>query len=630
MKPDRSVAPLLLALALSPLASAQESRGPDEPTCRNVNFPSSEERLVRACHAQFNFCANPPPAWQRLPQVMQVCAAIERERLLPRAAISGAPREPAIVNPPSVAIGPGGHAAALAGAWKLNGNGFVGDASVQQNADGTLIGSVYGDALTGYYAPGERVGVWLRLQGGRPIQAFVGQASADGASLAGRIYTLNATTSGGSAQRNLFAFAAQRGASAPPNPGLPPAAAGPANVSGTHAIVGNGFAGTLQLNQAPDGALSGSVYGQPIEGHYAAGSGTIAFIRYSASGQPYQLFVGSVTPQGVQNGEFFALSANAGASAQRMRFGWTLQAATTASAPAQSPPPQNRLGPSGGPHGQVIVSAGVAVPPAGSAPASASGAPPPATITGWEVVTGNSLSPPGGGEGSTTTYCPSGKVATGVAEGSNSSTESRFVSNAPLPDGSGWLTGVAMEPFPPHNLGMGRPKVICVDRPDGYRIASASRSLAARERAVVEAACPPGSVLVGGGTQAGREVFAASSAPRADGRAWQAYFRNDLVLPGAVSAQVFAICVSDRYAASLRVVSSGETTLPAGGLAENIRASCGSRSLSAGMFTDVTTVRYSFQWLQNPNPGWPARTWMGALRVFEGNATFGLRAICAQ
>jgi len=157
----------------------------------------------------------------------------------------------------------------------------------------------------------------------RPIQAYIGQASADGTSFSGRLLALNTSNAGASPGRNVFAFSALRAApAAPGNPGVPTSPAGPASIAGTHQINGNGFIGPLQLNQAPDGMLSGTVYGNPIEGHYAAGTGSIAFIRYSAPGQPFQLFVGSVTAQGMR-GELLALNGGAGASLQRMRYEWS-------------------------------------------------------------------------------------------------------------------------------------------------------------------------------------------------------------------------------------------------------------------------------------------------------------------
>lgn len=220
--------------------------------------------------------------------------------------------------------------------WNLNGNGYPGDVRVQQSADGTLSGTIYGEPLTGYYASGERIGVWLRGAPSRPIQAYVGGAAPDGMHFAGRFYGLNGNTSGATAQRNVFAFTAVRAAAAPPpHPGVPTAAPGPASVAGALAVSGNGHAGSLVLSQAADGTLSGTIYGDALSGHYAAGTGTIAFLRFTGA-QPTQLYVGTATPQGI-SGEFYALAVAAGASSRRMRYAWTAQPAAAASAPAPQP-----------------------------------------------------------------------------------------------------------------------------------------------------------------------------------------------------------------------------------------------------------------------------------------------------
>jgi hypothetical protein len=209
--------------------------------------------------------------------------------------------------------------------WRLNGNGYPGEVTVQQAADGTLSGSIYGNPLTGFYSPGERIGVWLRGAPTQPDQAFVGQATPDGMSFAGRFYGLNTTASGATAQRNVFAFTALRAApSHPDHPGVPNAAAGPASVAGTLPLVANGHAGQLVLSQAPDGSLSGSLYGDRLTGHYAQGTGSIAFLRFTGA-QPVQLYIGNVSAQGI-NGEFYALTVPAGGSAQRMRYSWSAQA----------------------------------------------------------------------------------------------------------------------------------------------------------------------------------------------------------------------------------------------------------------------------------------------------------------
>jgi hypothetical protein len=222
----------------------------------------------------------------------------------------------------------------LSAIWRINGNGYPGELIVRQAADGSLSGSIYGDPLSGHHAPGERVAVLLRGPLGRPLQAMVVEVSADGMAIGGRLFALNAINAGASPARNVFGFSGQRAAAAPPGaPALPVSGVGPASIAGSHAIIGNGQPGALALTQAPDGSLNGTVYGQPMDGHYASGTGSVALMRYAAPGQPMQLYVGSATPQGL-SGEFYALTTGGGASLQRMRFAWS----ATSPAAAQTPP----------------------------------------------------------------------------------------------------------------------------------------------------------------------------------------------------------------------------------------------------------------------------------------------------
>ena len=219
----------------------------------------------------------------------------------------------------------------LSAVWRLNGNGFLGNLTLEQVQDGALSGTMYGDPVVGYYASGERIAVLLRGPLNKPIQAFVAQVTPDGLSLSGNFYALNASSSGGTASRNVFSFSAQRGPSTDPsNPGQPQSASGPNIIAGSHDLNGNGHRGFLQVSQAADGTLSGNVYGNTLEGHYATGTGSVAFLRYSASGQPFQLYVGRVTASGM-NGNFYALNAGAGASSQRVRYDWSAAPATSAS-----------------------------------------------------------------------------------------------------------------------------------------------------------------------------------------------------------------------------------------------------------------------------------------------------------
>lgn len=93
------------ALALPLAASAQEYKSLSEKDCRNVHFPSSEQRLVRACNARFNLCATPPLAWTQTPEVMQVCRTIRLEQQLQGAVL--APGNSTIVAPPRQLNGAG-------------------------------------------------------------------------------------------------------------------------------------------------------------------------------------------------------------------------------------------------------------------------------------------------------------------------------------------------------------------------------------------------------------------------------------------------------------------------------------------------------------------------------------------
>lgn len=224
-------------------------------------------------------------------------------------------------------------------AWRIDGGAQVGDAKVQRAADGTLSGSLFGEPLTGFHAPGERLGVWLRGDPSRPSQAFVGTETPDGTAMVGRGYALDAGSA--SKNRNVFVFTAVREGGKPPrDKPLPPAdSAGPAVVSGALPLLANGAPGDIVLEQAADGSLGGKILGDRLAGHYAPRSGTIVFLRYDGR-QPVQLYTGSVTPRGI-TGEFYALTPRAGGSERRMRYEWSAQAPQLAQAPAI----QNRLVP---------------------------------------------------------------------------------------------------------------------------------------------------------------------------------------------------------------------------------------------------------------------------------------------
>lgn len=242
--------------------------------------------------------------------------------------------------PPLPAVGaPAGATsatAAVAGAWRINANGYPGDLLLQQTGEGAVSGSMYGEPVFGWSAAGERTLALLRGPIGRPIQFYVAQHTPDGALLDGLFYALNATTAGGSTTRNVFGFRGLR-SEVPANKPSPARASGPPNLSGGYTIDGNGYVGTLTLAQGPDGTLNGTAYADRIEGHYASGTGTVAFVRFSGA-TPSQVFVGSVVGDELR-GDFFALTAAAGASAQRVRFGWSARPSAQAAVPLA--PPRN-------------------------------------------------------------------------------------------------------------------------------------------------------------------------------------------------------------------------------------------------------------------------------------------------
>ena len=90
---------------------------------------------------------------------------------------------------------------------------------------------------------------------------------------------------------------------------------------------GNGFLGTLNVTVAADGSLTGTVYGDPIQGFYNNVANEIMFIRSpNGSGDPadQQVYTGYYWPEGGFDNitGFFEAFANAGASAGRHRYGF--------------------------------------------------------------------------------------------------------------------------------------------------------------------------------------------------------------------------------------------------------------------------------------------------------------------
>jgi hypothetical protein len=144
---------------------------------------------------------------------------------------------------------------------------------------------------------------------------------------------------------------------------------------------------------------------------------------------------------------------------------------------------------------------------------------------------------------------------------------------------------------------------------------------------------------VGGGTRTGRAVFTASSAPRADGGAWEALFDNHHLL-NSQPAEVYAICVSQRLMASRRVLATAPARIGPDAYLRDQRLTCaGQRGLSAGVQSSATKVTGQIFYSPAPNPPAntsPPHTWWAPVMhnfssLIEGmHADVSVRAICAD
>lgn len=217
----------------------------------------------------------------------------------------------------------------LTGRWRINGNGFSGDLVIAQGTDGVLSGSMYGNPITGFMAAGARQAVILRGPAAAPDQVYVATLAADERTMSGSFFAFNTVNGGASAERNVFAFRAQRGTSATPSsPGpLPYTGVGapPKRIVGSYQIDGNGFGGPLRIDsQSADGAVRGIVYTESLIGHYAHATGTVTFLRM-LNGAPFQVFVGTATGDSPLRlgGTFYPLNAAGGATRQRVQYEWS-------------------------------------------------------------------------------------------------------------------------------------------------------------------------------------------------------------------------------------------------------------------------------------------------------------------
>ncbi len=77
------------------------------------------------------------------------------------------------------------------------------------------------------------------------------------------------------------------------------ASANPADLNAIWSAMGNNSPGDLYLIQASDNSVSGSIYGDNIEGIYIPDTRRLVFARLTSSGTPFQLFEAHVSTNGL-------------------------------------------------------------------------------------------------------------------------------------------------------------------------------------------------------------------------------------------------------------------------------------------------------------------------------------------
>ena len=103
----------------------------------------------------------------------------------------------------------------------------------------------------------------------------------------------------------------------------------PTTVQGNWSVVGNQATGTLSITQ-PSSSLnckpiSGSIYGNSIQGFYCPASGRIGFARLLSSGVPFQYYQGNLSQTGntLRIGGNFAVFNSSGGSLGEYNFSAT-------------------------------------------------------------------------------------------------------------------------------------------------------------------------------------------------------------------------------------------------------------------------------------------------------------------
>lgn len=225
-------------------------------------------------------------------------------------------------------------AASVHGDWNLRANNWPGTLTLNQAADGSISGTMYGEPVRGYYAAAQRTLALLRGQPGSEIQAFWGTVDADGQGVRGEFHGLNGSSSGASTALNRFAWTALRNGPVPATPaqGFNPGVAGPQSVAGAHPLHTSAQgplatpAADLVLAPRPDGTLGGTLDRVLLRGFYADGDGRLVFVR-GAPMAPEALHVGTLDllrPPTLPNlhGAVYPLSAAAAAQMAAVPGSW--------------------------------------------------------------------------------------------------------------------------------------------------------------------------------------------------------------------------------------------------------------------------------------------------------------------
>lgn len=232
----------------------------------------------------------------------------------------------------------------------------------------------------------------------------------------------------------------------------------------------------------------------------------------------------------------------------------------------------------------------------------------PASMTGYQVVTGDSTSVPTPlGYASVTALCPGSKVVVGGGFTTMNAAANVFES-APLPSGTGWRVSIRNENLAGPSISF-VPVAVCVDRPGGYGVVvGMSTDLSMQQLRTNDARCQDATFnLTGGGVIIGdAQVHPFASRPGTGSQpSWVVSAKSNWALPSSSSLSASVICASLRQVPAQTVVTSPPTTLGPGA-ATTLTVMCppGTRALSGGFSADQSLATF-FDSAPTPmNDGW--------------------------